>query len=357
MLLCNILLIMLVTGLLGGIVNYYSDGNKKIVNNIELKIRGFFTCILLGFAATVLVPFFLKLADSKLIDNIYLTKESLLADSSVKKTYQSFEVYVLKDSSGKIMKKDTVETSKQKGSNADDPAKRGQSDRNNAQDYLLWAAYCLLAAAAGMRFIDMLINKLLTQAEVKRLEDETRQTKAENKDLKEEVQENKKADDKRKNNLPISEIEQAAPLRTSAPYAQENTTNVESGVPFDITKLPPVSNPNDPQKGRFGGMAQVNDRRLSVSYSNYFIPNFLNLKIKVESLNQNDPLTGKVYLFLHDSFAKSVVILDADGKREVTYQIPSYGAFTIGAVAENGETLLELDIAELADFPQDFRDR
>jgi len=128
-------------------------------------------------------------------------------------------------------------------------------------------------------------------------------------------------------------------------------------IRFSPSSLPPISNPDDPQKGRFGGDPHKNNRTLSAEYENYPIPFFLNIKIKVSADAESPMLNGEVYLFLHDSFAKSVVVLSANNTDYVEYNVPSYGAFTIGAVCDNGSTLLELDLAEVRSLPEDFRKR
>lgn len=353
MYLIDIVYIMIFTGIFGGTVNYYSDGNKEMLNDVKRKIRPYFECLVLGVAATIIVPFFLKLADSRLVENIQLYRKTDTCKVASNKN-EVYTVYNKIDSFGKVLKTDTI---KKVDNKIDVNKVESDNDRNNtATDYLLWAAYCLLAAAAGMRFIDLLINKLLTQAQVEKLKTESKDKEVKIDELEIKVQESEKIEEKRKENLQISELEQISNNNfMTSDMMKININNITEE--HQTPKLPPIIYAGDPQKSRFGGKDRVNGRVLSVEYGNYPISGFLNLKIIVSSEDVNSPLKGNVYLYLHDSFVKSIIKLDADGKQQVSYEIPSYGAFTVGASTDYGNTLLELDISRLDNFPEDFRNR
>ena len=79
--------------------------------------------------------------------------------------------------------------------------------------------------------------------------------------------------------------------------------------------------------------------------------------MKVKSTNKNNPLKGDVYFYLHPTFPKMRMRVPADGKNEVETIVSAYGAFTVGAVVDNGQTKLELDLATLPDAPPEFRKR
>lgn len=96
---------------------------------------------------------------------------------------------------------------------------------------------------------------------------------------------------------------------------------------------------------------------IGFSYRDSNIPGFLDLIIRVTADHHENKLKGYLYLFLHDSFPKSLIKIEAEGKTEVSYDVVSYGAFTIGAIVDNGTTYLECDITELKHFPDDFRNR
>lgn len=122
--------------------------------------------------------------------------------------------------------------------------------------------------------------------------------------------------------------------------------------------LPPAGqvDPDDPQKGRFGGNAAANDRELTARVrpapGN---PGFFRILLEVRTKNSRRPLTGVVEFHLHDTFPQPVRSVTADGTK-ATLQLLAYGAFTVGVVADKGETLLELDLSENPDFPADFRE-
>ena len=111
---------------------------------------------------------------------------------------------------------------------------------------------------------------------------------------------------------------------------------------------------NDPQKGKWGGSPTANNRLFSARIET--IPDeqtFRRIVLRVESTDPAKPLTGKVTFHLHPTFNKqdfdqSVV----DGVAETS--LVSYGAFTAGAEADEGETKLELDLTTLDDGMDQF---
>ncbi|BAP29088.1 uncharacterized protein CHSO_0051 [Chryseobacterium sp. StRB126] len=345
MYLIDILKIMLVTGLLGGIVNYCSDAN--IVTETQVKKRPVLECLLLGIAATLIVPLFLKIADSKLIENIQIPAENLI--KKTKADIHSYNVYNRIDSTGKTIKIDTIKNNNPT-INQKEPIKQSEKlyAESAARDYLLWIAYCMLAAAAGMRFIDLLINKFLTQEYINKVEEAKNVAVHEKENLEGEIA---KKDEKKIQHIIANERLEFETLPDEA--------NIDGKIIPDmiLPKLPPITNPDDPQKGRFGGRDHMNGRTLSVSYRDSNIPGFLDLIIRVTADHEENKLKGYLYLFLHDSFPKSLIKIEAEGKTEVSYDVVSYGAFTVGAIVDNGATYLECDIAELKHFPNDFRNR
>lgn len=112
---------------------------------------------------------------------------------------------------------------------------------------------------------------------------------------------------------------------------------------------------NDPWKGQFGEQPERNGRRLSaqvtpiIDKEDYFV-----VRMMVESLDPSNPLTGKVQFFLHSSFRRNPIVPVIRGRAE--FRVRSYGAFTVGVLADGGKTMLELDLAEDRSFPRKFRD-
>lgn len=107
--------------------------------------------------------------------------------------------------------------------------------------------------------------------------------------------------------------------------------------------------PNDPNKGQFGGSSEANRRKLTASIERDAGPRSsrCRVNIKIVSTDPAQPLTGKVKLYLHPTFGRwSSYELDTRGG-VAEDDIVSYGAFTIGAEADRGKTRLELDLMDI----------
>jgi len=131
-------------------------------------------------------------------------------------------------------------------------------------------------------------------------------------------------------------------------------------VPFErspaaeASAKPPV-NPLDQQKGQWGGKPERNRRRLKVENIRER-PSACEFELVVEPADaQAPPLEGEVRFHLHQTFNPSVITRKVENGR-ATRKIFAIGAFTVGAEADDGKTRLELDLAELPEFPQWFRD-
>lgn len=120
--------------------------------------------------------------------------------------------------------------------------------------------------------------------------------------------------------------------------------------------LPPPTFKNDPQRGRFGGKARVNGRRLTASVSS--LPGhdrWFKVTLLVEPEDDAPPLEDPVRFYVHHTFRNNV--FDVEPERGVVRTtLVAYGAFTVGAVADRGKTKLELDLSKLDDAPREFRE-
>lgn len=122
--------------------------------------------------------------------------------------------------------------------------------------------------------------------------------------------------------------------------------------------IKPGEDPEDPWRGAFGGSAASNSAVLSAAVS--AIPGqSANFRIEVTiagaTPDRQRELAGQNALFyLHPSFGKAVrsVSFGADGRAVLV--LFAYGAFTIGALLEDG-TRLELNLATLPGAPDEFR--
>jgi hypothetical protein len=105
----------------------------------------------------------------------------------------------------------------------------------------------------------------------------------------------------------------------------------------------------DPNKGKFGGSANANGRKLSAEIKPAASRRSAACKIhiNVSSTDANKPLTGNVRFYLHPTFGRwkkyDVTVKNGVAEDDIT----SWGAFTIGVEADGGETRLELDLSDV----------
>lgn len=234
------------------------------------------------------------------------------------------------------------------------------------KDYLIFGAYCFLAAVAGPRFINNLLDGVLKDKQIATLaKDKKVATEEKEKAIeeKEKVIEEKEQVEKVKTKLTAQNQLAAENDEKVALEMAENTVVKTKGVdavaPVNRIVPGPIIHEDDPQKGRFGGKSENNGRVLKAEVKKSSIPEFYHVKIWVESTDAAKPLED-VMFYIHDSFRPSVYPITknefVDGKA-VDDDILSYGAFTVGAITDNGETLLELDLSEQPEFPKTFRER
>ncbi|MBK9048450.1 MAG: hypothetical protein IPL74_17805 [Bacteroidetes bacterium] len=326
-----LLLIMILSAFLGSTVNFFMPSNTDPATG-KFKDK-WIKCFVLGLGATFLVPLFLQTVDSRLMDNIQTGCQ--FQDSTCKIKNNKDTVFVQ-------LNIKTIVPKTKSDTNSNTAADSLVSNVNNLQrlitekegcpplkNYLIFAAYCLLAASAGYKFIETIISKVITKEEVKKL-----------------TEENKKLDDA------LSKREKNGQLEQS-----ENKNTLRALVPSII--LPPVTNRFDQQKGRFGGMNIRNGRKLSAEVKEGSLPGYFDVTLILESTDSNNPLSSEVIFYLHESFTPDFHVYPPSKFEEgkAIDRFKSYGAFTVGVVADNGQTMLELDLSEQKQFPKEFRER
>lgn len=112
-------------------------------------------------------------------------------------------------------------------------------------------------------------------------------------------------------------------------------------------------NPDDPQKGKWGGHSIAEDKKLSatvIPVENS--PHLFKVTLTVKSSDKSKFL-GKVTFHLHPTFINVVRTVESENGVAQLHLI-AYGAFTVGVETEDG-TKLELDLAEDKSFPEVFR--
>jgi hypothetical protein len=142
---------------------------------------------------------------------------------------------------------------------------------------------------------------------------------------------------------------------TIAEEVKSNRPQMKPAMSNALLQRTKGTEPDDPWKKRFGEQAERNGRRLSAKVVEIPGSQFYKVTIRVESTDKTRPLNGKVALFLHDSFAPYDRLLVDVVNDVAEYEVRSYGAFTVGALTDEGQTELELDLAELPDAPARFR--
>lgn len=382
-------IIMFFAGLVGGIVSFHLPSNTEPDTTSDtippkmIKTRTWLQCVLLGIGATLLVPLFLEIAQSKILDGMHTGYQWV---SAGKTSEPPADTNPIADTTGTgvpviadTTKADTTKRSRQADTaKANKPSKASAKKTNTAttapetsenpeplKNYLLWSAYCFLAAAAGVRFINNIMDSVLKDKQIAKLKDEN----AEKEQEKKEAEEEKKKAEKEK---AVAESQKEEAEKIKLKYAMNNRLSAKEQeqeiVPKILNKglsvlpvIKPVTVLDDPQKGRFGGSPISNGRQLKAEVKPAKIPSFYNVRIWVESLDLNNPLTDEVVFYIHDSFNPSVYPIKPDeftpDGKAMDDEIVSFGAFTVGAVADQGRTLLELDLAEQPEFPKQFRER
>ncbi len=119
----------------------------------------------------------------------------------------------------------------------------------------------------------------------------------------------------------------------------------------------PGPNRGDPWKNQFGGSTERSGRTLEARVRHGAgTPDLFDVTLRVVPTNEgSDPLRGAVQFFLHPTFRndRPMVTVSPAGIAELS--LLAYGAFTVGAIADNGNTVLELDLAELPHAPEEFK--
>jgi hypothetical protein len=108
---------------------------------------------------------------------------------------------------------------------------------------------------------------------------------------------------------------------------------------------------DDPQKGKFGGLSERNGRRINASVSG-LENDWFNINLRLETTG-DVPLKGPVEFYLHPTFRPDLVRVPSRRGR-ASLNVRAWGPFTVGAVADEGLTRVELDLAQLIDAPITF---
>jgi hypothetical protein len=141
----------------------------------------------------------------------------------------------------------------------------------------------------------------------------------------------------------VSLIEDNSPLPGKGQTALDTPGDVEA-----VTTQPSDQAwESDPNRGRFGSTAVANDRRLEATIRPAAGPDSAacEVTLTVRSTDSTRPLNDPVIFHLHPTFgthAKYTVKPKSGLARD---SITSWGTFTVGVEADQGQTRLELDLS------------
>ena len=132
-------------------------------------------------------------------------------------------------------------------------------------------------------------------------------------------------------------------------------TTRSSSIRRELWKPEPGKAHDDPWKGAFGGLDVANNRRLSARITGR--TGWFKIDITVASTDpETAPLRGGVQFFLHDTFRSDRPVVSVNGQGDARLTLYAYGAFTVGALCDDGATRLELDLAGVPGAPTEFRE-
>jgi hypothetical protein len=153
--------------------------------------------------------------------------------------------------------------------------------------------------------------------------------------------------------------EEEIPLQDGGPVTADADPNAQPPLnqfKEDTMKLyreRKVKNEDDLQLGRWGGLSEKENFRLTARYNpSSGVSGFYGISLIVESIVAEQPLGSQVAFFLHDTFPKEVIFVDVVNNK-ATLTIRSFEAFAVGARTESGVEL-ELNLNKVKGFPPDF---
>jgi hypothetical protein len=150
----------------------------------------------------------------------------------------------------------------------------------------------------------------------------------------------------------------AGPARADSPNrgmeAPGSKSNIDALAVWDRE---PGEVKDDPWKRCFGEKRENNDRQLSAEVTPVAgEEGWYRIRLWVTSTSETKPLKGKVRFFIHPSFGASKPFVDVVGGI-AELRLKAWGAFTVGVLADEGQTQLEYDLELDTDFPRQFRSR
>ncbi len=102
-----------------------------------------------------------------------------------------------------------------------------------------------------------------------------------------------------------------------------------------------------PSKGKWGGMAERNGRKLSAAVNESTVSGLFTVVLTVESTDPEVPLASPVQFHLHESYMNPHPTVDTVAGKATLKLSNVMGSFIVGAQADGGNTMLELELTEI----------
>ncbi len=302
----TVLLIMLTGGVLGGAVNFY------FVPLSPDQPRSLGRSLVLGMGASALVPVFLFVTQSKVLDKLF------------------------------------------------EPVSATLSVTDKSINILFFISLCLLAGISSTRFITSVSDQLITQ--LKKDINDTKADVKENQEKLNQTQQAVKATDAKLTDTAQKALENKATIRALKEVQKEHSLKVTAAQPTTarmFTQRNSVVN-DDPQKNQWGGQSINNEYELTASVTAVDSDNDLFRVLLRVQYTGSAPVQANDSVMFHlpDTFVPSVRTVPFQD-RKATLELLAWGAFTVGAVTAN-QMPLELDLSDpelVPNAPQAFRER
>ena len=222
---------------------------------------------------------------------------------------------------------------------------------------LVFASYCVLGAISAKRLIQTVSDKIFDLAkeakkDAAQAKEQTASTEKKVAAVTQQQQELKTAVAAATDAVQYQLTPQTAP---KSPALEAATR--QRGLQFSDEEFAAALKTDDPWKGRFRGQSERNGRRLRAELTPLSDkPGWTAVTLHVESTDPKNPLTEPIELYLHPTVSsKPVVPFLRNGTATLT--ILTWGAFTVGALADQGETALELDLSNHPDARDPWKSR
>ncbi len=242
-------------------------------------------------------------------------------------------------------------------------------------DLLIFSGFALLAAISARGFITTLSDRVLR--EVKEAKEKAREAGSKADEARSKADEAKSEVTQAKSELTAttavleetrSELSDVASkgdqtrgvalaANDAVKYGLRETSSTRQATASALETIKPGPKQDDPWSGQFGGLSEANGRKVDARILAVpDRPGWCSVVLRVTSTDPARPLEGEVQFYLHPTFGDTKPVVPVrEGQAVLAFT--SWGAFTVGVLADGGATRLELNLAEQPDAPEPWRSR